>query len=106
MTDAEIISTAQNCVSRNSDCENCYERYKGLCNTEECKEDLISDLLGVIERLSERISIQAADLQEKVPCEYCNDNFVFWQTEISGYIKNCAYCPKCGRKLSGREEHD
>jgi predicted RNA-binding Zn-ribbon protein involved in translation (DUF1610 family) len=32
-------------------------------------------------------------------CEYCDDNFKFWQTQISGELPNVRYCPMCGRQL-------
>jgi Zn finger protein HypA/HybF involved in hydrogenase expression len=32
-------------------------------------------------------------------CEYCDDNFKFWQTQISGELPNVRYCPMCGKRL-------
>jgi len=32
-------------------------------------------------------------------CEYCDDNFKFWQTQISGEFPNVRFCPMCGRRL-------
>ena len=34
-------------------------------------------------------------------CKYCQDNFEFWATEISGYFnrKDIKFCLHCGRKL-------
>ena len=38
-------------------------------------------------------------------CEYCQDNFDFWATEISGYFgkKDINFCIHCGRKLKGAQ---
>ena len=32
-------------------------------------------------------------------CEYCDDNFKFWQTQISGELPNVRFCPMCGKRL-------
>ncbi len=32
-------------------------------------------------------------------CEYCDDNFKFWQTQISGELPNARFCPMCGKRL-------
>ena len=34
-------------------------------------------------------------------CEFCQDNFDFWASEISGYFdrKDIKFCLHCGRKL-------
>ena len=38
-------------------------------------------------------------------CEYCQDNFNFWATEISGYFdkKDIKFCIHCGRPLKGAD---
>ena len=47
--------------------------------------------------------IALAALREKVErdkgCEYCDDNFKFWQAQISGELPNVRFCPMCGRRL-------
>lgn len=37
----------------------------------------------------------------RVDCKFCDDDFKFWQAEISGSLPNVRYCPMCGRKLEG-----
>ena len=32
-------------------------------------------------------------------CEYCDDNFKFWQTQISKELPNVRFCPVCGKRL-------
>lgn len=48
-----------------------------------------------------KLAIQA--LQEKSErengCEYCDDDFEFWQAEIGGSLPDVIFCPMCGRKL-------
>ena len=36
-------------------------------------------------------------------CEYCDDNFKFWQTQISGELPNVRYCPMCGREMEDNQ---
>lgn len=49
------------------------------------------------------IELALAALREKAEringCEYCDDNFKFWQTQISGELPNARFCPMCGKKL-------
>ena len=53
------------------------------------------------------ISTALTALREKAEiskgCEYCDDNFEFWQTQISGELPNVCFCPMCGKKI---EEHN
>jgi len=37
-------------------------------------------------------------------CEYCDDNFKFWQTQISGEFPNVRFCPMCGKRLEVEHE--
>lgn len=32
-------------------------------------------------------------------CEYCDDNFKFWQAQIRGELPNVRFCPMCGKRL-------
>ena len=49
------------------------------------------------------VEIDVSALREKAErskgCEYCDDNFMFWQTKISGGLPNVRFCPVCGRPL-------
>lgn len=50
-----------------------------------------------------RVALEALQEREEREngCEYCQDNFNFWATEISGYFdkKDIKFCIHCGRKL-------
>jgi hypothetical protein len=73
---------------------------QAIAYLEECiqRQNAWCDYTGVKEM---RLAIEA--LREKAVrskgCEYCDDNFKFWQTQISGELPNVRYCPMCGRKL-------
>ena len=49
----------------------------------------------------ELVKTALAALREKAEreCKYCDDNFKFWQTQISGELPNVRYCPMCGKRL-------
>ena len=45
------------------------------------------------------VSIEALREKAERECKYCDDNFKFWQTQISGELPNVRYCPMCGKRL-------
>ncbi len=53
MKNEELINRMRMCV--NGNCEGCTYEYEGLTNTEECKEDLISDAADAIEELQKAL---------------------------------------------------
>ena len=46
-----------------------------------------------------REALREKQEQENRRCEYCDDNFKFWQAEISGSLPNVNFCPMCGKQL-------
>lgn len=81
MTDREAIEWFENELEDGKCSEDCIQ-----CNANE----------RALEALREREERQKG-------CEYCNDNFEFWATEISGYFdkKDVKFCIHCGRPLKG-----
>ena len=67
--------------------EHLQKRYATQHNGKHC--ELVKTALAALREQAER---------EK-GCEYCDDNFKFWQTQISGELPNVRYCPMCGKRL-------
>lgn len=59
----------------------------------------IANAINVI--LPEYIRLNKIHQKEKEPCKFCEDNFCFWKSELSGYFKetDIKFCPHCGRPL-------
>ncbi len=71
MTDSERIARARKCVSEEPECRKCPWFIDSDMDASICMGDIVNELLGVvdrqsaeIERLQERVAIQAADLKK------------------------------------------
>lgn len=55
---------------------------------------------GAIQAAKETaLSALRSEAERGKGCEYCDDNFKFWQTQISGELPNVRFCPMCGKRL-------
>jgi hypothetical protein len=65
--------------------------------------EIVGTNYGEVQCHRETILLAVNALREKAErekgCEYCDDNFKFWQTQISGELPNVRYCPMCGKRL-------
>jgi hypothetical protein len=59
---------------------------------------------GTNDMLNLALTALSEKAEREKGCEYCDDNFKFWQAQISGELPNVRFCPMCGKRLE--VEHD
>lgn len=79
-------------------CEEHFADY-AVCKALKCEELCKDDDCPLVRVFNGYRAALREKAEREKGCGYCEDNFSFWQSEISGSLPNVYYCPMCGREL-------